>query len=127
MHQVKRSFTPDFRIRTGCRWRNTFESMTSTRLRSLVGRPCLKIEVQTCVSVSQFQNRTKPPSFGTTLSAIAFMPTLPVSGFQKRLRIGPLAQLALEVPRLVHQNLAVVGQHHASALERPRGWPFEIH
>ena len=30
--------------------------MTSTRLRSLFGRPCRKIDFQTCVSVSQFQN-----------------------------------------------------------------------
>src|SRR6266567_7186539 len=54
-------------MRTGCRWRNTFESITSTRFRSVVGRPCRKIEVHAWVSVSQFQNRTSAPSLGATV------------------------------------------------------------
>jgi hypothetical protein len=36
-------------------------------LRSLFGRPCRKIEVHTCVSVSQFQNLTGALSFGSTV------------------------------------------------------------
>src|SRR5215203_675275 len=54
-------------MRTGCRCRKTFDSITSTRLRSLSGRPCRNTDVQTCVSVSQFQNRVPGPSCGATV------------------------------------------------------------
>ena len=73
MHQVYRSLTPDFRRRTGCRCRNTFDNITSTRLRSLFGRPCRKIDVQTCVSVSQFQNLTGALAFGSTVFVSAIL------------------------------------------------------
>src|ERR1044072_1744852 len=107
--------------------------MTSTRLRSLSGRPCRKIAVQTCVSVSQFQNRVPGPSCGATVFVSAIFRVqgskfrvqgslvtfrLQTSSFQERLRIGPLSELALEVSALVDQNLSVVGQHDARAFER---------
>src|SRR5439155_4583650 len=49
------------------------------------------------------------------------------SRFQKRFRIDPLAQLALEVAALVDENLPVFGEHDAHALERTRRRPFEVH
>jgi hypothetical protein len=48
-----------------------FDNITSTRLRSVVGLPCRKIDVQTCVSVSQFQNRTSGPSCGSMVCVVA--------------------------------------------------------
>ena len=135
--------------------------MTSTRLRSVVGRSWRKTDVHACVSVSQFQNRVSAPSFGATVFVSAICQTLcqnlyhgghgdnggtdrhsletvsslkPLlvssvalfSRFQERLRIDPLPELALEVPALVHEDLPVVGQHDARALERTRRRPFEV-
>src|SRR5207244_3731045 len=48
------------------------------------------------------------------------------SHLEERFGIRPLSQLVLEMPRLVDEDLPVVGQHHARALERPRRRPFEI-
>src|SRR5256885_11497287 len=95
--------------------------MTSTRLRSLSGRPCRKTDVQICVSVSQFQNRVPGPSFGAMVfvSAIWVKPKS-TSCLQERLRIGPLPELVLKVTALVDENLPVVGQHDARAFERAR-------
>jgi hypothetical protein len=42
-------------------------------LRSLSGRPCRKIDVHACVSVSQFQNRVPGPSFGATVFVSAMV------------------------------------------------------
>src|SRR5439155_20851046 len=56
-------------MRTGCRCRKTFDSITRTRVRSVSGRSWRKTDFQTCVSVSQFQNSVALLSFGTT-----FMP-----------------------------------------------------
>src|SRR5438093_1560114 len=53
-------------------------------------------------------------------------PEILKSRFQERLRIGPLPQLALKMPALVDQDLAVVGQHDPRAFERTRRRPFEI-
>src|SRR5438093_7966634 len=49
-----------------------------------------------------------------------------LSYFQKRLRVHPLPQLALEMPALVHEDLPVLGQHDARPLERSRRRAFEI-
>src|SRR5258707_7581433 len=49
------------------------------------------------------------------------------SCLQKRLRIRPLTQLALEVTALVDQDLPVLRQHDARALERSRRRALEIH
>src|SRR5207244_4086010 len=45
---------------------------------------------------------------------------------EKCLRISPLTQLPLELPRLVDEDLAVVGEHDARALERARRRTFEV-
>src|SRR6266850_5704965 len=45
---------------------------------------------------------------------------------QKRLGIGPLSQLVLELAALVDEDLPVVGKHHARALERTRRRSFEV-
>src|SRR5262245_56755419 len=56
--------------------------MTSTRVRSESGRSCRKIDFQTCVSVSQFQNRVPAPSFGATVFVSAIGP---FSRYQRRI------------------------------------------
>src|SRR5262249_54089988 len=48
------------------------------------------------------------------------------SHVQERLRIGPLALLALELRALVHQHLAVVGEADAVALERTGRGALEV-
>src|SRR3954468_18823827 len=111
-------------MRTGCKCRNTFESITSTRPRSVSGRSWRKTDVQICVSVSQFQNRVPGPCWGATVlvSAIKIYGCQDLriyesiyesrpSGLEKRFRIGPLSQLALEVAALVDENLPVLRQH----------------
>src|SRR4051794_27018984 len=124
-----------------------FESMTSTRLRSVFGRSCRNTDVQTWVSVSQFQKRVAALSFGlTVLTSVAIVssqlsgrsvrlqPDLhgpPEGGhyglhLQERFRIDPLAEFELEFPALVHEDLGVFRQHHAHALERPRRRAFEV-
>src|SRR5262245_30401625 len=47
-------------------------------------------------------------------------------GLQEGLRVGPFALLLLELHRLVHEDLSVVGQHDAGALEWPRRRPLEV-
>src|SRR5688500_16472430 len=98
-----------------------FDSITSTRLRSVFGRSWRKTDVQTCVSVSQFQKRVAGPSCGLTVFVSVAM-----SDSQKRFRVDPLTQLVLKFPALVDQDLAVLGKHNAVALERTRRWPFEV-
>src|SRR5262249_54886509 len=151
-------------MRTGCRCRKMFDSITSTRVRSVSGR---SPAFQTCVSVSQFQNSvpllpfgatfTAPPgavataaptvaTAGRRLAALA-SPTIPINAIttpinratpsgsktaktkitstcalplrlQKRFWISPLAQFFLEVAALVDEDLPIVGEHDACALER---------
>src|SRR5437762_4096718 len=55
-------------MRTGCRCRKMFDSITRTRVRSVSGRSWRKTDFQTCVSVSQFQNSVALLSFGATLT-----------------------------------------------------------
>src|SRR2546428_6815568 len=45
---------------------------------------------------------------------------------QKRLGIGPLSQLVLELAALVDEDLPVVCKHHARALEGTRRRSFEV-
>src|SRR5687767_11193944 len=49
-----------------------------------------------------------------------------MSDSQKRIRIDPLAQLVLELAALIDQDLAVLGEHDAIALERPWRRAFEV-
>src|SRR4051794_21660705 len=100
-----------------------FDSITSTRFRSLSGRSWRKIDFQTCVSVSQFQKRTRTGSCGcTVLVSTAMSP----SDLQKCFRVFPLRQLELVVVTLVHEQLSILGEDDAHALERPRRRAFEI-
>src|SRR5690349_9557814 len=46
---------------------------------------------------------------------------------EERLRVVPLALFLLELHRLVHQDLAVVREHDARALQRTRSGPLEVH
>src|SRR4029077_4084316 len=100
--------------------------MTSTRLRSLLGRSCRKTDFQTCVSVSQFQNRTVIPSWGAIVfvsAMVSYNTPYVASGFsrtavrlkadptsetpsrlQKRFRVDPLSELVLEMLPLVHED-----------------------
>src|SRR5215471_8727767 len=48
------------------------------------------------------------------------------SSLEECLRIDPLSQLELIMPALVDENLAVVGEHDARALERTRRRTFEV-
>src|SRR5437764_7036171 len=116
--------------------------MTSTRPRSLSGRSCRKIDVQTCVSVSQFQNLVPGPSFGATVFVSAIfrvqgsrfkvrasdfrLQTSDDSSFQERLGVRPLTQLALEMTALVDEDLSVFGQHDARPFEGPRCRALEV-
>src|SRR5580693_3928319 len=94
--------------------------MIRTRLRAEFGRACRNTAFHACVSVSQFQVCVPSPSLGATVFVSA------ISRFQKRLRIRPLTELPLEVPALVHQDLAVVSEHDARALERARRRSLEV-
>src|SRR5690348_15328855 len=41
-------------------------------------------------------------------------------------RVGPLAQLFLELLALIDDDLPVVGERHLEPLQRPGGGPFEV-
>src|SRR5262249_14754246 len=115
--------------------------MTSTRLRSLVGRPCRKIDVHACVSVSQFQNLTNAPSLGSTVFVSAIFETLLLSHqhrnrgietlvvalhLQECLRIRPLAELVLKVAALINEDLAIIGEDDPRPFEWTRRGTFEV-
>ena len=70
------------------------------------------MDVQICVSVSQFQNRTSELSCGSIVFASAIVSALSLY-LQEGLGVGPLPQLFLELPRLVDHDLAVIGQDDA--------------
>src|SRR5262249_3727251 len=110
-------------MRTGWRCRKMFDSITSTRLRSLFGRSCRKIDFQTCVSVSQFQNLTRTGSRGSTVLVSTAIAPL---NLQECLGVFPLRELELEVLALVDQDLPVFREHDPHALEGARRRPFEV-
>src|SRR5688572_21404688 len=112
-------------MRTGCRCRKTFDSITSTRLRSVFGRSWRNTDVHTCVSVSQFQKRVAALSCGLIVLVSVAISGIP-SESQKRLCIDPLSQLELELPALVDEDLAILGEHNAVPLERTRRRPLEV-
>ena len=112
-------------IRTGCRCRNIFDSITSTRVaigvRTVVAEDSLRAPA--CVSVSQFQNeaRSLPAANGLGLVAI-----IRVSQECSR-RINPLPELVLERagscrPGSVHRRPG----RHANPLERTGAPDLEI-
>src|SRR3954463_7063576 len=101
---------PDFFTLIGCRWSTTFPSMARARLRLSVGMPTRKMDFQICVLVMLF-------------SMAPFR-----SGLYGNESIGvvPLAQLVLELLRLVDDDLAVVrADGDLGPLERPRRRPLE--
>src|SRR5688572_1489677 len=49
-----------------------------------------------------------------------------ISDREEGLRIGPLAELVLELSGFVYQELTVLSQHDARPLERPRRRPLEV-
>src|SRR4029450_3865226 len=106
---------PDFFTLIGCRWSTTLPSMASARLRLSVGMPTRKMDFQTCDLVM-------------LLDRLPIMSPLSwSSGRDEGVGIFPLAQLPLELLRLVDDDLAVVGADvDARALQRPRRRPLEI-
>src|SRR5262245_39190206 len=118
MHQVKRMRRPDFRIRTGCRCRKTFESTASERFRGSTGFPWRKMDFQTWESV-RFSHASLSFFIGSCLRRR--------SGFQERGRVGPLALFVLEDSALVDEDLSVFRDADRGALERARRGPFEVH
>src|SRR6185295_13553208 len=106
---------PDFFTLIGCRWSTTLPSMASARLRLSVGMPTRKMDFQTWDLV-------------TLLERLPIMSPLSRSGGRdESVGVFPLAQLPLELLRLVDDELAVVGaDEDAGALQRPRRRPFEV-
>src|SRR6188508_108631 len=50
----------------------------------------------------------------------------PTSDLQECVRVDPLSELVLELPALVDQDLAVLCEHDAIALQRARRRAFEV-
>src|SRR5437660_3505910 len=102
---------PLLRTETGWRCKNTLVSMTTTRLRRSRGAGWRKMLFQTC------ELRIKSPM------AIS----IPYRSQKNvRIRIVPLADLALELARLVHDDLAFLGAANSVTLKRPRRGALEV-
>src|SRR6185295_14542771 len=106
---------PDFFTLIGCRWSTTLPSMARARLRLSVGMPTRKMDFQICDLV-------------TLLDRLPIMSPLSWSGGRDEgVGVFPLAQLPLELLRLVDDDLAVVrADEDAGALGRPRSRPLEV-
>src|SRR5258705_8775141 len=100
---------PLLRTETGCKCRNTFVSMTTTRLRRSRGAGWRKMLFQTC------ELRMKSP--------MDIVLTLDLNQ-QIRIRVVPLAEFLLELARLVDDDHAFVGLANGVAFERPRSRAF---
>src|SRR5215469_18518128 len=100
---------PLLRTLTGCRWRKTLVSMTTTRLRRSRGAGWRKMLFQTC------ELRMKSPTdMGASLH------------LDERLGVAPLAALLLELLAHVHDDLAVLADADGPALQRARRRPPEV-
>src|SRR5262245_55726581 len=117
MHHVKRIRRPDFRIRTGCRCRNTFDSTASERFLGSTGLPCRKMDFHTWDVLTFSQ---------ASLSFIIGRGLRRKSGLQERGRIGPLPLLVLEHASLVDEDLSVLRDADRGALERARRRSLEV-
>src|SRR3954465_12400734 len=98
---------PLLRTETGCRWRNTLVSMTTTRLRRSRGAGWRKMLFQIC----EFRMKSPTDTGGLLHRDV-------------RLGVGPLAAFLLELLALVNDDLTVIADADAPALERPRGGPL---
>src|SRR5215212_8354989 len=111
---------PDFLTLIGCRWSTTLPSMASARLRLSVGMPTRKMDFQTCVLVMLLDRLP-------IMSPLSFQALSESGGRDEGVGIFPLAQLPLELLRLVDDDLAVVrADEDAGALERPGGRTLEV-
>src|SRR5579872_2613027 len=104
---------PLLRTDTGCRCKKTLVSITTTRLRRSRGAGWRKMLFQTCdPRIQSPMAGIKRSSSGANQQAILQQ--------NVRIRVVPLAKLFLELARLVHDQLAVVGFLDGVALERAR-------
>src|SRR5205809_1330268 len=112
---------PLLRTETGCRWRKTFVSITTTRFRRSRGAGWRKTLFQTC------ELRMKSPTdMPDPFKAHGLQPVGLASHLDVRLRVLPLAKLFLELLALVHDELAVVADADGPALERSVGGALEV-
>src|SRR5438105_2265664 len=105
---------PLLRTDTGCRWRKTLVSMTTTRLRRSRGAGWRNMLFQTC------ELRMKSPT--------DIRPSLTLRApleLDVRLGVDPLPELFLEFLALVHDELAGL-KADGPALQRPRGGALEV-
>src|SRR5438270_3281061 len=100
---------PLLRTETGCKWRKTFVNITTTRLRRSRGAGWRKMLFHT------WELRMKSP---TDMGVVLHLD----EGFG----VGPLAALLLELLALVHDDLPVVADGEAPALQRPWGGALEV-
>src|SRR5688572_20385410 len=117
--------TPLFLMRTGCRWRTTLVMTARARFRSLSIHPWRKIDCQICVEYSHwsalFPRRGRMAGLSSLSSAMTSTRAL-----QEGLGVFPLALLLLELLGLVDQELPVLRERDAVALERARRGAFEV-
>src|SRR4051812_22224679 len=105
---------PLLRTDTGCRCRKTLVSMTTTRLRRSRGAGWRKMLFQTWLFLMKSPTDMSAP-FRTSDRGLRILsirnPRSEVRNrlhLDERLRVAPLAALLLELPALVHDDLAVV-------------------
>src|SRR5947209_901720 len=126
---------PLFRTDTGCRCRKTLVSITTTRLRRSRGAGWRKMLFQTC------EPRRKSPtditwSFVSRQSSVVSRQwffatdngplTTDKLHLDERLRVVPLPEFLLELLALIDDELAVVADADAPALQRPGGRALEV-
>src|SRR6516225_9911256 len=105
---------PLLRTETGCKCRNTFVSITTTRFRRSRGAGWRKMLFQIC------ELRIDSPI------AMRVPCLVRVLHFDKRIGVVPLAQFFLEFPALVNHDLAIFTDGDRPAFERSRGRALEI-
>src|SRR5436190_8535830 len=112
---------PLLRTETGCRWRKTLVSMTTTRLRRSRGAGWRKMLFQTWLL------RMKSPTDMGSLSVVESVShRVSRSDLDERFRVGPLAAFLLELLALVHDDLPVVADRDGPALQRAGGRALEV-
>src|SRR5215470_5416165 len=131
---------PLLRTDTGCRWRKTLVSMTTTRLRRSRGAGWRKMLFHTCELRMKSPTAmgipsglgswraggVSPPDCCTAIGGLTPPARLPPLDLDERLGVGPLAALLLELAALIDDDLAVVADAHGPALQRPGGGALEV-
>src|SRR5438067_1775545 len=122
---------PLWRTDTGCRCRKTLVSMTTTRLRRSRGAGWRKMLFQTCELRMKSPTDTGGSLAGVTAACGLASRAKPqaagdFSHLDERLGVAPLAAFLLELLALVDDNLAVVADADAPALQRARGRALEV-